>query len=49
MRAGAVIVAGGQGARMGPGREKLLLPLGGMPLLARTLLPFEACPEIMEI
>ncbi len=49
MRAGAVIVAGGQGARMGPGREKLLLPLGGMPLLARTLLPFEACPEIIEI
>jgi 2-C-methyl-D-erythritol 4-phosphate cytidylyltransferase len=49
MRAGAVIVAGGKGLRMGGGEEKLLLPLGGIPILARTLIPFQECPEIAEI
>jgi len=34
---------------MGEGREKLLLPLGGVPIIARALLPFQACSEIGEI
>ena len=49
MKAGAIVVAAGKGTRMGAGEEKLLLPLGGVPLLVRTLLPFQACSEIGEI
>ena len=43
----AVIVAGGQSTRMG--RDKLMLPLGGVPVLAHTLLVFNACPAVDEI
>ena len=39
----AVIAAAGSGTRVGDGRNKLLLELGGMPLIARTLLAFENC------
>jgi 2-C-methyl-D-erythritol 4-phosphate cytidylyltransferase len=34
---------------MGRERPKAFLPLGGVPLLAHTLQPFEACPLVNEI
>ena len=44
----AIIAAGGSSARMG-GDNKLLLELGGLPVLARAMLAFELCPAIDEI
>jgi len=46
-RCAAIIVAAGSSRRMG--FNKLLAPLGGEPVLRRTLGTFEACPEISEI
>ncbi|WP_084413202.1 2-C-methyl-D-erythritol 4-phosphate cytidylyltransferase [Desulfovirgula thermocuniculi] len=43
----AVIVAAGRAARMG-GVNKQFLPLGGLPVLARSLLAFEAAPSVEE-
>ena len=43
----AVIVAGGSGSRMG--RPKQMLPLGGKPILVRTVEAFLQTPEIKEI
>lgn len=43
----AVIVAAGSSTRMG--KDKLMLPIGGMPVLARTLRVFEASAYIDEI
>lgn len=40
-----VIPAAGQGKRMGAGKNKLLLPLNGVPVLIHTLLVFEADEE----
>ena len=45
--ADAVIVAGGSGTRFGS--DKLMAPLGGLPVLARTLLVFEQSPLIRSI
>lgn len=45
--AAAVIVAGGSGTRFGG--DKLMAELGGMPVLARTLLAFEAASLVTEI
>lgn len=45
--AAAVIVAGGSASRFGG--DKLAAPLGGMPVLARTLLVFEAVEAVREI
>lgn len=42
-----VIVAGGSGSRMG--RPKQMLPLGGKPVLVRTVEAFLQTPEIKEI
>ncbi|MDP7286195.1 MAG: 2-C-methyl-D-erythritol 4-phosphate cytidylyltransferase [Dehalococcoidales bacterium] len=39
---GTIIVAAGQGERMG-GAEKLLAPLGDKPLLLQTISPFQKC------
>lgn len=47
-RVSAVIVAGGSSSRMN-GVNKLLIPLGGIPVLRRTLAVFEAAPEVDEI
>lgn len=45
--ASAVIVAGGTGRRMG--RPKQLLPVGGKPVVVRSILAFQACPSVREI
>ena len=44
----AVIVAAGSSRRMG-GENKLLLPLGGVPVLAHTLSAFEKCAAVRDI
>lgn len=44
----AVIVGAGSSQRMG-GENKLLIPLGGTPVLAHTLLAFERCEYIRDI
>ena len=43
----AVIVAAGSSTRMG--KDKIMLELGGVPVLARTLLAFENCKAVEEI
>ena len=40
MRWSAVILGGGSGTRMGQGRNKVLLPLCGMPILIRSVKAF---------
>jgi len=42
----AIIPAAGAGVRMGGQRAKQFLDLGGAPLLALTLRPFESCPAV---
>lgn len=44
----AVVAAAGSARRM-EGIDKILADLGGMPVLARTLLALEQCPRIDEI
>ncbi len=48
MKTGAIIVAAGEGRRMG-GKEKLFHPLGSDPLLAVTIRAFQDHPGIGEI
>lgn len=43
----AVIVAAGSSTRLG--QDKLMLQLGGMPVLARTLRAFQSCAMVDEI
>ena len=43
----AVVVAAGTSERMG--KDKLLLPLGGIPILARTLTALNSCGAVDEI
>ncbi len=43
---GVVIVAAGQGTRLGGAVPKQYLPLGGVPLLLRALRPFTTHPEV---
>jgi len=45
----AVIVAGGRGLRMGGEVPKQFLPVGGLPVLMRTLLTFHKADEHMHI
>lgn len=42
----AVIVAAGRSTRMGRGVNKQFLTLGGLPVLAHSLLAFEAAPSV---
>lgn len=49
MRITALIVAGGKGARMGAGMNKVFLKLGSKEILARTAEAFEVNPRINEI
>jgi 2-C-methyl-D-erythritol 4-phosphate cytidylyltransferase len=44
-----IIVAAGQGTRMGPGVDKLFLEIAGRPLIAHTWHRFDQAPEIDEI
>ena len=45
---GAVIVAAGSASRMG-GIDKVMAPLGGEPMILRTVRAFEDCDAIREI
>ena len=45
----AIIVAGGQGTRLGGSRAKQFLELAGRPVIAHTLARFEQCAAIDEI
>ncbi len=45
----AVIAAGGSGTRMGGDIPKQFVQIGGIPIIVRTLLKFETCPDIDEI
>lgn len=45
---GAVIVAAGTASRMG-GIDKVMAPLGGEPMIARTVRAFQSCDAIREI
>ncbi|MDE2490500.1 MAG: 2-C-methyl-D-erythritol 4-phosphate cytidylyltransferase [Elusimicrobia bacterium] len=47
MRAGAIVVSGGSGSRMG--RPKQFLPLGGSTVAERSLACFAAMPEIEAV
>lgn len=45
----AIVVAAGQGTRLGGNRPKQFLELDGIPVIIRTLRQFERCREIDEI
>ena len=45
----AIVPAAGCGDRMGAAVAKQFLPLGGMPILTRTLLVLAAAPEITDL
>ena len=45
----AIIVAAGQGTRMGGERAKQFLELAGIPIIIHTLRAFERCEAIQEI
>ncbi|MCI2055892.1 MAG: 2-C-methyl-D-erythritol 4-phosphate cytidylyltransferase [Oscillibacter sp.] len=45
----AIVAAAGSSSRMGENTNKLLLPLDGIPVLARTLLALNAAQSIDEI
>ncbi len=45
---GAVIVAAGSASRMG-GIDKVMAPLGGEPMIARTVRAFQNCDAIAKI
>jgi len=47
-KVGAIIAAAGEGQRMG-GTDKVLAPLGGKPLLARAVQPFQDSPAVDRI
>lgn len=49
MRVGVIIVAGGQGLRMGGSVPKQLLEVGGQSVLRRTVTAFESHPEVNQI
>lgn len=49
MKTVAIIVAAGQGVRMGAGERKQFLQIRGRPVLAHTLGSFEECQEVDEV
>lgn len=49
MRAGAILLCGGRGARLGAGADKPLVPLAGRPLFAWSLEALERAPAIAGI
>lgn len=48
MRAGVIIVAAGRASRM-EGVDKQAFPLGGVPVLLRTLQAFEGLPQVCQM
>ena len=46
---GAIIVAAGASTRMGDAGDKTLAPIGGEPLIARTVDVFERCDSIAAV
>jgi len=46
---GVIVAAAGRGERAGSGPLKQFRPIAGVPLLARTLRPFEAHPDVAII
>jgi 2-C-methyl-D-erythritol 4-phosphate cytidylyltransferase len=46
---GVIVVAAGQGARMGGGLPKQYRDLAGVPMLLRSLRPFAAHPEVAHL
>ena len=44
----AVVVAAGSSVRMG-GKDKIFLPVSGIPVVARSLLAYENCGDVSEI
>lgn len=49
MAVGAIVVAGGEGLRMGAGRNKVFLEVAGRSILERSLGLFESHPLVAEI
>ena len=47
-KCGAVIVAAGSASRMG-GIDKVMAPLDGEPMIARTVRAFQECDAVSEI
>ncbi|OAN81152.1 bifunctional 2-C-methyl-D-erythritol 4-phosphate cytidylyltransferase/2-C-methyl-D-erythritol 2,4-cyclodiphosphate synthase [Jannaschia sp. EhC01] len=47
--AAALIVAAGRGTRMGGGLPKQYRGLGGIPVIARTIMAFDAHPDVAQI
>ena len=45
----AIILAAGQGRRMGGSTPKQFLEIGGVPVIVRSLSVFDQSPEIDEI
>lgn len=45
----AVIVAAGSGSRMQSAKNKVLLPLCGTPVIARTVAAFADLPQVDEV
>jgi len=49
MTAAAIIVAGGEGARMKAGKNKVFIEIGGRSILERSLALFESIPQVSEV
>jgi 2-C-methyl-D-erythritol 4-phosphate cytidylyltransferase len=49
MRAAAIIVAGGEGARMQAGKNKVFIEIAGRSILERSLALFESTPQVSEV
>ena len=49
MTVAAVIVAGGEGARMQAGKNKVFIEIGGRSILERSLALFESIPQVSEV
>ena len=44
-----ILLAGGSGSRMGAGMNKILLPVGGMPCIARSAEAFRSAADRMVL
>ena len=46
---GAIVVAAGQGSRLGSGVPKQYRPVAGIPIVLRALRPFAAHPDVAQV